>query len=343
MEKIVPERLKKGDEIRVVAPSRSMCILSDNVIQNAKRRLEEEGFKVSFGKNVLNSMDDDYKCADIKDRVDDLHAAFRDKSVKAILTVIGGYNSNQILDYLDYELIKENPKIICGFSDITALANAIYAKTGLVTYSGPHFSSFGMNEGFEYTLKYFREMLVQDETGECGKDEYCKKIEVEKSQQWSNDSWYKNQENRTFYENEGPSCVNEGVAEGEIVGGNLCTLNLLQGTEYMPNVENKILFIEDDGLAGKTFLKEFDRNLQSLLHLAKGKNIRGIVIGRAEKNCEMTTEKWMKLIKLKNELDNIPVIINANFGHTTPIFTFPIGGYAKIQSYKDKIKIELYN
>ena len=146
MDKYIPKKLNKGDEIRVIAPSRSMRILNNETITAAKERLEKLGFKVSFGKNVSNSMGEDYNCASIEDRIEDLHDAFRDKNVKAILTVIGGYNVNQLLEHIDYELIKENPKILCGFSDITALCNAIYTKTGMVTYSGPHFSSFGMKK-----------------------------------------------------------------------------------------------------------------------------------------------------------------------------------------------------
>ena len=186
-----------------------------------------------------------------------------------------------------------------------------------------------MKKGFEYTEKYFRKMFMQ--TGS---------IEIESSNEWSNDSWFKEQENRTFIKNEGMKIINKGEAEGTIVGGNLCTLNLLQGTEYMPELEETILFIEDDGLVGKTFNKEFDRDLQSLLHCAKSKNIKGIIIGRAENNCEMDDEKWKRILKSKKELNNIPIVINANFGHTTPIFTFPIGGYAKIK-LDEEIKIEI--
>ncbi len=331
MNKIIPSKLNIGDEIRVIAPSRSMCILNKEVIESAKNKLENIGFKVTFGKNVQNSIGEDYNCASIEDRIEDLHEAFKDKNVKAILTVIGGYNVNQILDYIDYNLIKENPKIICGFSDITALTNAIYAKTGLVTYSGPHFSSFGMKKGFEYTEKYFKKMFMQTE-----------RIEIESSNEWSNDSWFKEQENRTFIKNEGMKIINKGEAEGTIVGGNLCTLNLLQGTEYMPDLQETVLFVEDDGLVNKTFNKEFDRDLQSLLHSAKNKNVKAIVVGRAEKNCEMNDEKWERILKSKKELNNIPIVINADFGHTTPIFTFPIGGYAKIK-VDEGIKIEIKN
>lgn len=301
MNKIISKKLNIGDEIRVIAPSRSMCILNNEVIENAKKRLESIGFKVTFGKNVLNSIGEDYNCASIEDRIEDLHEAFKDKNVKAILTVIGGYNVNQILDYIDYDLIKENPKIICGFSDITALTNAIYTKTGMITYSGPHFSSFGMKKGFEYTLEYFKKMFIEEN----------EKIEIKPSVEWSNDSWFKEQEKRTFIKNEGPLVINSGKAEGEIIGGNLCTLNLLQGTEYMPDLENKILFLEDDGLVGKNFLHEFDRNLESLLQTTT--KVKGIVIGRAEKESEMTNEKWITLIKNKEKLKDIPIVTNVDF------------------------------
>ena len=329
MNRIIPEKLKIGDEIRVIAPSRSMSILSEETIKGAKEKLEKLGFKVTFGKNVSKSIDDDFNCASIQDRLEDLHEAFEDKNVKAILTVIGGYNVNQMLDYIDYDLIKENPKILCGFSDITALSNAIYAKTGLVTYSGPHFSSFAMEKGLEYTEKYFKKMFMQSD-----------KILIESSKEWSNDAWYKNQQDRIFIKNEGMKVINKGTAEGVIIGGNLCTLNLLQGTEYMPNLENSVLFLEDDGLVENVFNKEFDRNLQSLLHSAKNKNIKAIIIGRAEKKCDMNDKKWEAILNTKKELNNIPIVINADFGHTTPIFTFPIGGYVKIK-IDENIEIEI--
>ena len=327
MERIIPSKLKKGDEIRVIAPSRSMNILSADTIDLATKRLEELGFKVTFGKNVRKEIDENYNCASIEDRVEDLHDAFKDTNVKAILTVIGGFNVNQILDYIDYELIQSNPKIICGFSDITALLNAIYTKTGLVTYYGPHYSSFGMKKGLDYTIEYFKKMLMAEED-----------ILVKSSSEWSDDLWFLNQEGRTFIKNDGLVVLNGGSAEGTIIGGNLCTLNLLQGTEYMPDLHDAILLLEDDEAAGANFLKEFDRNLQSLLHCYK--NIKGLIIGRAQVSNEMTTQKWQSIIQSKKELENIPVIINADFGHTTPIFTFPIGGTIQVNESKITIKNE---
>ena len=326
---MVPEKLKVGDEVRIIAPSRSMAILGEDCKKIATERLEALGLKVTFGKYVMEA-DKDYFCASVEHRVEDLNNAFKDKNVKAILTVIGGFNSNQLLEYIDYEAIKENPKIFCGFSDITALSNSIHAKTGLVTYSGPHYSSFGMLKGFEYSLEYFKKMFFQDE-----------EFDIVASNKWSDDAWFADQENREFIDNDGIFVINEGTAEGNIIGGNLCTLNLLQGTPFMPNIANKVLFLEDDDMAGKIFLMEFDRNLQSLIHMPEFKTVKGIVIGRSQKATEMNREKWIKLIKNKPELENIPVIAGVDFGHSTPIITFPIGGYAKLEAKNNNVKLTI--
>lgn len=329
---MTPKKLRKGDEIRIIAPSRSMKIINKDIIKIAKDRLESLGFKVTFSKNIMN-YEELYDSASIDKRIEDLHEAFRDKNVKGILTAIGGYNVNQILNYIDYKLIKDNPKILCGFSDITALQNAIYSKTGLVTYSGVHFSSFGMKFGFEYSEVFFKKMLLQK-----------KKVEIRASEYYASDSWYINQNDRNFIKNnDGMEIVNDGEAEGTIIGGNLCTLNLLQGTEFMPNIEEKILFLEDTGNLNSNFLLEFDRNLESLTQQKGFEKVRGIIFGRAEESCEMSIEKWKEMINRKDKLKNIPILINANFGHTTPIFTYPIGGKCKIDLKNKNANIIIYD
>ena len=151
----------------------------------------------------------------------------------------------------------------------------------------------------------------------------------------NDDPWYLDQENRTFTENAGHHVINEGEASGDIIGGNLCTLNLLQGTEYMPKLEDTILFIEDDSLSS---IEEFDRNLQSLIHQPGFDKVRGILIGRFQVETKMTMELLEKIIKTKLKTD-IPVIANVDFGHTTPQITFPIGGQVEIKSNKGKSKI----
>ena len=322
-------KLKKGDEIRIIAPSKSMKALTEDQIAEAKLKIENMGFKVTYGKHVFES-DKFYECASIESRIEDLYDAINDKKVKCILAARGGYNVNQLLDKIDYELIKKNPKIICGFSDITALLNAIYAKTNIETFCGPIFSNFGMKLGFDYTENYFKKIFLCDE-----------KIEIISSDNFSDDSWYRDQENRSFIKNEGMRIVNEGKAFGTIIGGNLCTFNLLQGTQYMPSLENAILFLEDDNASGKNFLLEFDRNLESLIQTNAFKGVKAIIIGRAQLKSEMTNKKWEIMLKSKEKLKGIPIIINADFGHTTPIFTFPIGGKCCVEAMHGNIKITI--
>ena len=159
--KIFPKKLSKGDEIRVISPARSMSIISSSVRSIALKRLEKMGLKVSFSKHCDER--DVFDSSSVGSRLEDIHEAFADPKVKAILTTIGGSNSIHMLKELDYKLIKENPKILCGYSDITTLQNAIFAKTGLVTYSGPHFSTFRCLEGIDYTIDCFKKCLFEGE------------------------------------------------------------------------------------------------------------------------------------------------------------------------------------
>lgn len=320
---MIPSKLKAGDEIRVIAPARSLNIINKETRDIATKCLNEMGIKVTFSKNCEEI--DEFCSSSIESRIEDLHDAFLDNNVKGILTVIGGYNCNQILDYIDYDTIKNNPKILCGYSDITALSNAIYKVTGLVTYSGPHYSTFGMKKGIEYTVDYFKKCLIED-----------KPFKIEPSKVWSDEAWFIDQENRTFYDNKGYKVINEGSAKGKILGGNLCTFNLLQGTKYMPDLNDKILFIEDDSLSSP---ETFDRDLQSLIHQPNFNKIKGIMIGRFQMSMKMAEEKLIKIIKTKKELNKIPVIYGLDFGHTTPHITFPIGGEVQLIAKNNIIDI----
>lgn len=157
---MIASKLKVGDEIRVVAPSRSLLEVWNNVHQHAMEFWKKEGFHLSYSTHSreLNK----YHSSSIRARIEDLHEAFLEPNVKMIITSLGGFNANQLLRHLDYELIAKNPKIICGYSDITALLNAIYAKTGLVTYHGPHYSTFGFDREYEYTRQAFLSCLTND-------------------------------------------------------------------------------------------------------------------------------------------------------------------------------------
>ncbi len=319
----IPQKLSIGDEIRIVAPSRSASILSEEGIVQAKERLEELGLKVTFGEHIFES--DLQNSASIENRIADLHTAFADRNVKGILTVIGGFNCNELLPYLDYELIKQNQKILCGYSDITALANAITAKCGFITYSGPHFSSFQMEQLQNYQTAFFKSCLMQDVP-----------YTLQPSEQWSDDAWYLDQDNRVFEPTEW-KVYSAGKASGKLYGGNLCTLNLLQGTEFMPNIQEAILFVEDDELV---FPEMFARDLTSLLHAAD--SIKGLVIGRFQKASNMTEEQLNFILDKHPQLKEIPVLYNVDFGHTQPIFTFPIGGEVEIDSKMKTIKLRKF-
>ncbi|KTD86485.1 S66 family peptidase [Paenibacillus etheri] len=322
---MIPNKLKPGDELRIISPARSLSLIAAEQRKVAKEQLQKLGFRISFSVNSFEK--DDFVSSSIESRIEDLHEAFLDPNVKGILTTIGGFNSNQLLRYIDYSIIAEHPKRLCGYSDITALSNAIYAKTGLVTYSGPHFSTFAMLHDNEYTIEQFRKLMMDNN-----------EIVVRASKHWSDDEWYLDQENRVFIRNEGPFIINDGEAKGTIVGGNLCTLNLLQGTEYMPSLKNSILFLEDDYESSPV---TFDRDLQSLIHQPDFQHVKGLVIGRFQQGSRMTKDLLIKIITSKEELSDIPVVADVDFGHTSPMITFPVGGQASLRAYGVRVELKI--
>lgn len=325
MNKLIPSKLKRGDLIRIIAPSRSLELIGEETKQIANKRFEDMGLILSFGKHVSEM--DDFASSSIESRIEDLHDAFADTNVRAILTVIGGFNCNQLFRSIDWDLIRNNPKILCGYSDITALNNAIYAKTGLITYSGPHYSTFGQKLHFDYSLEYFKKCLLSNE-----------QFEIKPSKEWSDDSWYLDQDKRELIQNNGFFVINEGAAEGTLIGANLCTLNLLQGTEYIPSLTDSILFIEDDY---ESVPHTFDRDLQSLIHQPGFDGVKGIVIGRFQKASKMTHEVLRQIIETKKELKTIPVIANVDFGHSDPKITFPVGGSVSIRASVNSVQINM--
>lgn len=325
MKSIFPPKLKAGDTIRIISPSRSMSIIAAAQRELAIHRFREMGLKVEYAPHVEES--DMFFSSSIASRVSDIHDAFSNPSVNGIFTTIGGFNSNQLLNYLDWDLIQRNPKILCGYSDITILSNSIHAKTGLVGYYGPHFSTMGQKKGLDYSLDYLKKCLFEQ-----------KSYSIQPSATWSDDDWYIDQENRHFIPNPGWAIIHEGMARGKILGGNLNTFNLLQGTRFFPKIQNTILFLEDDYSTNDV---TFDRCLQSLIHQPGFEKVRGLVIGRFQKKSEMSIEKLSAIIQTKKELENIPILANVDFGHTDPKITFPIGGSASMDATPSKPKITI--
>ena len=322
---MIPDKLKPGDLVRVIAPSKSLKLASKEVLKIAKERFYNMGLRVNFSKNSKKC--DVFSSSSISQRISDLHEAFKDKKVKGILTAFGGLNSNQLLNHIDYNLIRKNPKVFCGYSDITVLLNAFYAKTKLITYLGPHYPSFGEKKEFDYSLNYFKKCVFE-------KEEY----EIYHSKKWSDDFWFLNQNERKFFSNSGFQCFCEGKTEGTIIGGNLSSFCLLKGTEFMPDLKNKILFIEDENLMSPY---NFDRNLESLIQLKSFSKVKGLIIGRFKKRSKVNFAILKKILNAKKELDSIPIIYNVDFGHTTPNLTIPIGGKISINAEKGKNKLKI--
>jgi len=325
MEVIVPKKLSAGGHVRVIAPAQSLAIISEDVRRIAARRFESLGLRVSFGTNAEEI--NEFGSSSVSARVADLHEAFADPTVTAVFSAIGGFTSNQMLRYIDWDLIRANPKLFCGYSDVTVLNNALLTKANLMSYSGLHYSSFGQRLFFDYTFEYFKRCLMG-----------MGPFQVWPSESWSDDKWYLDQNARDLIRNRGWVTINDGEATGRIVGGNLESLNLLQGTEYFPDLTDTILFLEDD-LESQP--QHFDRDLQSLMQQPNFEGVRGMVIGRFQKNSNMTVDKLTHILQAKPELSRIPIIINVDYGHTDPKIVIPIGGIARIVADDEVRSIEI--
>jgi len=312
---VVPAKLRRGDTVRVVAPSRSRALVTEHDHTDlVNARFDALGLRLTCGAHVDER--DDFDSSSIASRVADLHDAFADPEVDAVLTVIGGFNSNELLPHLDWELIAAHPKVFCGYSDITALQNAILARTGLVTYSGPHWSTFGMRDHLEPTLDWFVRTLFDEAP-----------VDLRPSATWTDDLWFLDQDARHPQPNEGWAALRPGRAVGPLVGGNLCTFNLLQGTPYRPSLAGAVLVVEDDAL---TFPTELARNLTSLLQLPDAGQVAGIVIGRFQRESGITRALLEQILDRQPLADGVPVLAGVDFGHTMPLVTLPIGGEAEL-------------
>ncbi|HFI0944918.1 TPA: S66 peptidase family protein [Streptococcus suis] len=307
------KKLKKGDHIRVVSPSSSIERIGGfEANLAAKEKLEDLGFKLSFSEHYFEN--DMFDSAPIASRVADLEAAFGDESVDAILTTIGGFNSNELLPYLDFDLIAQNSKIFCGYSDTTALLNAIYAKTGIQTYMGPAYSSFKMVQGQDYQTQSWLNAVTQNT------------YKLSPSTEWSSDAWYLSDAPRTFYPTEW-KVYNPGQASGIAIGGNISTLNLLTGTEFAPKPDKYVLFLEeaedDDYLI-------IARHLTALLQAYP--NPQAVVFGRFPKETKMTEEILLAILDKHPILKKVPVLYDLDFAHTQPLFTITIGGQVELDA-----------
>lgn len=301
---MIPSKLKKGDTIGVIAPSNYIEKDDLEYINASIALMEASGFKVKFGKYVFEDTLG-YGTSPEK-RAADINWAFKDDEVKAIMCVKGGEDSNTTLDYIDYEMIKKHPKIICGFSDNTSILNAIHEKTGLVTYHGPTFKSLTSWEtGYAYKqfIKTFVENTESLIMGEP-EDEY--------------------------------TTIQAGQTTGELVGGNLSLFTKLVCGKYAVNLQDKILFLEELGFEAAPEM--VNSNIYYLKQNGVFDRIAGLWIGNYEHPSKVSIEKIIK--NAIGDEYKFPIIKSDNFGHIDKKIIIPIGTKAEINT-NEKIKIKL--
>ena len=284
---------KKGDTIGVVCPSDR--INDDDIpeIKEAERLLKERGYNVVFGKNVYKNTTG--YGASAKEKAEDINYMYANKNIKAIMSVKGGFNSNSVYEYLDLNVIKENNKIICGYSDSTSYINYIHSKTGNIGFIGPNFKSLNSPDTNYYSLN---EMLKRFENNyyDLATDENEFRV------------------------------IKDGQAEGALIGGNLSLI-----TELVDEIDftNKILFLEEFSFESPSAM--VSNYLYKLRQKGVFKRISGIWLGNYEG--DISIEKIL-LDTIEDMNLNIPIIKTDNFGHIERKITVPLGVKAKISNGK---------
>lgn len=294
---MIPNKIKKGDTIGIIAPSNSIQEDDKPYIDKSTSLFKELGYKVKLGKHVYSNTLG--YSASALEKSEDINNMFADKNVSAIFCVKGGCNSNSVFDYLDYELIANNPKILCGFSDSTSLTNVITLKTGLVTFNGPTFKSLTSWET-DYSFKQVIKRFI-DKSLELGNidDEF--------------------------------STLHQGKAVGKLIGGNLSLTTQMVCGKYSLDFQDKILFIEDLGYESEP------TRISSYLYFMKQNGvfdkISGLWIGNYEHPSNISLEKIV-FDTLENDI-KFPIIKSNNFGHIDKKTVIPIGTTASIDTNKD--------
>ena len=300
MKIITPPALHKGDTIGIIAPASPPSSIEK--ITKGAEYFERLGYRIRMGKNVEKIYG--YLAGTDAERADDINDMFADNAIKAIVAVRGGYGTPRILPQIDYGLIKRNPKILVGYSDLTGLQLAIFKKTGLVTFSGP-MSGVEMFKGIDpFTEEHFWQMITSTKAHGA----------------------LRNPDDRSF------RTICKGKATGRLLGGNLSLITSVLGTEYSPSYENSILFIEE--IDEETY--RFDRMMNHLRLAGVFSEAHGIVVG------ELTDVKASDTTKPTLTVDHLlhhylgslskPVLEGMVYGHIPRKLTIPIGIRASVDA-----------
>lgn len=302
---IKPKALKLGDTIGIIAPASPA---TDERVIKAQERLIQMGFKVKMGKSPYERYG--YLSGTDVVRAEDINTMFKDKEVDGIICIRGGYGTPRILQLLDYQAIKDNPKIFVGYSDITALHIAFTQIAGLVTYHGPMVASDMIGDFSDFSKdNLFRAIMNTEPMGKISNPE-----------------------------GEEITTINGGIAEGTIIGGNLSLIADTIGTPYEIDVKGKILFIEEVGEEPYNI----DRMLNQLRLSGKLQEANGIILGDFN-DCE--SKKHDENLTLEQVInDQIkpigkPTIYNLQAGHCNPMVTLPLGVKARLDADKKELII----
>ncbi len=286
---IRPPRLRSGDKIGIIAPAGAV---EPDEIEASLDLLKRMDYEIVEAPHLYDK--DGYLAGTDEDRLSDLHLMFDDKEIRAIFCARGGYGALRLLDRIDYTLIEKNPKILAGYSDITALLWAIYLKTGLIVFHGPMIKEFaGRERGNLNTL------LEHISSGRID------------SMDLSNGT-----------------VLREGNASGILLGGNLSLINCLTGTPYMPSLDDKILFIEERGESPY----RIDRMLAHLKLSGALDNIKGLIAGNFI-DCGEESDINRLLLDWTSDIA-VPVISKIDFGHGSKNITLPVGIHVVLDTKK---------
>lgn len=339
MELLKPQKLNRGDKVATVSLSWGGAGDSDVLWRyNAgKKRLEDEfGLKVVEMPSTLKGTE--YAYNHPEKRAEDLMEAFEDKSIKAVFSCIGGDESVRMLPFIDYDVIRNNPKIFLGYSD-TTVTHMICYKAGLSSFYGPSIlAEFAENvEMFDYTKHWVEKVLFDSSV--IGR--------IEPSPGWTSEYLPWEEKNRTIKRKLQPNAGYEllqgsCIARGRLTGGCIEVLEMLKGTELWPDIDawnDTILFFEtSEDKPDPTYFEYWLRNYGSQGILSR---TNGIIFGKPYDNkyYEEYKKTVVKVVRDELKLTDLPILFNMNFGHTAPMMILPYGAMAEIDSDKTAFSI----
>ncbi|MFQ5797501.1 MAG: LD-carboxypeptidase [Bacteroidota bacterium] len=307
MRVLKPQKLRKHDVIGLVAPASPPS--KPEKIDSGVRYLESMGYRVKVGRHVRDVHG--YLAGTDEGRAADLDAMFRDPSVKAIFVLRGGYGLHRVLHLLDYRAIRQNPKIVVGYSDLTALQLALWRKIGLVTFSGP-MAAVEMCDGMDpYTEEHFWRVLTS--TAKIGP------LEGPAGR---------------------PACsMREGRGTGTMLGGNLSVLCTLLGTHYCPSWQQVILVLEEVGEEPY----RIDRMLMHLFHAKVFSSISGLALGQfIDCQPQDTSKPHFTVEQVLEHFTHdlrLPVVADLAYGHLPKKLTLPWGLRARIDGTRGRVEL----